>query len=106
MTFGGHGAACTALNSQGFLIENWTLKDNYCFGRTIGSEEKMAVVMEVVFPGLSPEHYDQLKEKVGWVESPPAGGISHFVWWEGDDCHGIDVWESEEAWGVKTVQIP
>ena len=59
----------------------------------------MAVVLEVVFPELSPEQYEQLKAKVGWVESPPAGGISHVVWWEGDDCHGVDIWESEEAWG-------
>jgi hypothetical protein len=60
----------------------------------------MPVVLEVVFPGLSPDQYDQLKAKVGWVEAPPAGGISHVVWWEGDDCHGIDIWESEEAWGA------
>ena len=58
----------------------------------------MAVVLEVVFPGLSRADYDRLKEKVGWVASPPAGGISHVVWWDGDDCHGIDVWESQEAW--------
>ena len=60
----------------------------------------MAVILEVVFPGLSPQQYDQLKDKVGWVESPPVGGISHLVWWEGDDCHGVDVWESTEAWAA------
>ncbi len=60
----------------------------------------MAVILEVVFQGLSPQQYDQLKEKVGWVDSPPVGGISHVVWWEGDDCHGIDVWESEDAWAA------
>ena len=60
----------------------------------------MAVVLEVVFRGLAREQYDHLKRKVGWVEAPPAGGISHLVWWEGDDCHGIDVWESEEAWAT------
>ena len=58
----------------------------------------MAVILEVVFPGLTPEQYDQLKEEVDWVSSPPDGGISHLVWWEGDDCHGIDVWDSEGAW--------
>ena len=86
--------------SQLSLIEDSPLSRNDCSRRALGSEEKMAIVMEVIFPGLSPEHYDQLKEKVGWVASPPAGGISHLVWWEGDDCHGIDVWESEEAWGA------
>jgi hypothetical protein len=58
----------------------------------------MAVVLEVVFPGLTRESYDQLKSKVGWVDSPPDGGISHVVWWEGDDCHGVGVWESLQAW--------
>jgi hypothetical protein len=58
----------------------------------------MAVVLEVVFPGLSRDDYDGLKSKVGWVTSPPVGGISHVVWWDGNDCHGIDVWESAEAW--------
>lgn len=58
----------------------------------------MAVILEVVFPGMSPKQYDQLKEKVGWVASPPVGGISHVVWWEGNDCRGIDVWESEADW--------
>jgi hypothetical protein len=60
----------------------------------------MPVVLEVVFPGLSPDQCDQLKAKVGWVEKPPAGGISHIVWWDGDDYHGVDVWESEEARGA------
>lgn len=58
----------------------------------------MAVILDVVFPGLTRAEYDQLKAKVGWVESPPQGGIAHLVWWEGEDCHGVDVWESEQAW--------
>lgn len=60
----------------------------------------MAVILEVVFPGLSPEDYERLKEKVGWVESPPKGGISRVVWWEGDDCHGFDVWDSADSWAA------
>ena len=58
----------------------------------------MAIVLELVFPKLTRDQYDQLKSRVGWVDSPPTGGISHVVWWEGDDCHGIDVWESQQAW--------
>ncbi len=58
----------------------------------------MAVVLDVVFRGMTQAQYDQLKEAVDWVNAPPDGGISHVVWWEGDDCHGIDVWESEDAW--------
>ena len=58
----------------------------------------MAVVLSVLFSRLTPQQYDKLKEEVGWASSPPEGGISHLVWWEGNDCHGVDVWESEEAW--------
>ena len=29
---------------------------------------------------------------------PPVGGIVHLAWWEGEDCHGLDVWDSEQAW--------
>jgi hypothetical protein len=56
----------------------------------------MAVVLQVVFPGLTPRQYDQLKEEVDWVNSPPKGGISHLVWWEGNDCHGVDVWDQKK----------
>jgi hypothetical protein len=58
----------------------------------------MAVVVEVVIPEISRDQYDALRTEVGWLEEPPAGGISHTVWWEGDDCHGLDVWEDDAAW--------
>ena len=69
----------------GELSEVGTRKEPYR-GRDLGS--------------CIPQQYDQLKEKVGWVDSPPDGGISHVVWWEGEDCHGIDVWESAEDWAA------
>jgi hypothetical protein len=59
----------------------------------------MAVVAHVVLAGLSKEDYDAVREATGWLEEPPAGGISHLVWWEGGDCHTADAWESEEAFG-------
>ena len=58
----------------------------------------MAVVARVVLPNFNKEQYEALRNAVGWLEEPPIGGISHVVWWEGNDCHGLDVWESEEAW--------
>ncbi len=58
----------------------------------------MAVVAKVVLPNFSKSQYEALRDEVGWLDKPPAGGISHVAWWEGDDCHGLDVWESEEAW--------
>ena len=40
---------------------------------------------------------DALRTEVGWLESPPVGGISHITWCEDDGLHGVDVWESEDA---------
>jgi hypothetical protein len=57
----------------------------------------MAVVAHVVLPGVAKEQYDQVRELVGWLGKPPAGGISHLTWWEGGDCHNMDSRESEQA---------
>jgi hypothetical protein len=34
-----------------------------------------------------------------WLATPPDGGIAHVTWWEGENCHNLDVWESEDAFG-------
>jgi ketosteroid isomerase-like protein len=57
----------------------------------------MAVVVHVTLRGVTPAQYDAVREHAGWIEQPPAGGLSHTTWWEGDDCHNLDAWESEEA---------
>ena len=57
----------------------------------------MTIVAHVVLSGLSQEDYDRVREAAGWLEEPPAGGISHLTWWDGGDCHHTDAWESEEA---------
>jgi len=57
----------------------------------------MAVVAHVVLTGLSQQDYDAVREATGWLQEPPAGGISHLTWWEGGDCHNMDAWESEQA---------
>ncbi len=28
------------------------------------------------------------------------GGLAHLTWWEGEDCHNIDGWESMEAFNA------
>lgn len=58
----------------------------------------MTVVARVVLPNLDKAQYESLRDEVGWLDEPPIGGIFHAVWWEGGDCHGLDVWDSEEAW--------
>ncbi|MFL6239321.1 MAG: nuclear transport factor 2 family protein [Actinomycetes bacterium] len=60
----------------------------------------MAVVVHVTLRGVTPAQYDAVRERAGWIEQPPAGGISHTTWWEGDDCHNLDAWESEEAFAA------
>ena len=57
----------------------------------------MAVIAHVVLPGVSRAEYDAVREAAGWLERPPVGGLMHVTWWEGDDCHNVDAWESEAA---------
>ena len=60
----------------------------------------MAVVAHIILQGVSPDQYDDVRAEVGWLDRPPDGGYSHVTWWEGNDCHNIDAWESEEAFGA------
>lgn len=60
-------------------------------------EEAMAVVAHVVLPGVTKAQYDQVREAVGWLDAPC---LSHLTWWEGEDCHNMDAWESEEAFNT------
>ena len=57
----------------------------------------MAVVAEVTLRGISREQYDAVRERTGWLERTPDGGLAHLTWWEGEDCHNLDGWESEAA---------
>jgi hypothetical protein len=57
----------------------------------------MAVVVEVTLAGVSADKYDALRAEVGWLDTPPTGGICHVVWVEGNDLRGLDVCESENA---------
>jgi hypothetical protein len=60
----------------------------------------MAVVAHVILRGVTREQYDAVRAEVGWLERTPEGGLSHVTWWEGDDCHNIDGWESEAAFNT------
>jgi hypothetical protein len=57
----------------------------------------MAVVAHIVLPGVTKEQYDRVRAACGWLERPPTGGLAHLAWWEGDDNHNLDGWESEAA---------
>jgi ketosteroid isomerase-like protein/predicted ester cyclase len=57
----------------------------------------MAVIAEVTLRGITREQYDAVRKGTGWLERPPDGGLAHLAWWEGEDCHNLDGWESEAA---------
>jgi hypothetical protein len=60
----------------------------------------MAVVAHVVLRGVTRQQYDAIRAAADWINVHPEGGISHVTWWEGDDCHNVDAWDSEAAFGV------
>ena len=60
----------------------------------------MAVIAHVVLRGVTPAQYDQVRNEVRWLEQVPAGGLAHLTWWEGEDCHNTDAWESEDAFNA------
>ena len=60
----------------------------------------MAVIAEVTLRGITTEQYDAVRERTGWLDRQPDGGMAHLTWWEGEDCHNADAWESEAAFGA------
>ncbi|MFP5219452.1 MAG: nuclear transport factor 2 family protein [Actinomycetes bacterium] len=57
----------------------------------------MSVAVEVILRGITQQQYDAVRAEAQWLTTPPEGGLSHVCWWEGEDCHNVDAWESEEA---------
>ena len=51
----------------------------------------MALAVHVVIRGVTKEQYDAVRAADGWLQNPPAGGISHVTWWDGTDCHNLGV---------------
>ena len=59
----------------------------------------MTLIAHVILRGVSQEQYDAVRAECGWLEEVPVGGLAHLSWWEGDDNHSMDAWESEEDFG-------
>jgi hypothetical protein len=57
----------------------------------------MAVVAQVVLRGVDRKQYDAVRAAADWGNVAADGGLSHVSWWEGDDCHSMDVWDSEDT---------
>jgi hypothetical protein len=56
----------------------------------------MPVVMQMHWPEITIELYEQARERIGWERDVPAGAISHVAWMADDGFHVVDVWESAE----------
>ncbi len=59
----------------------------------------MAVLVEVVFPvGVTNELLDAVTDEMGVDAELPPGGIVHVHFEKGGRSHGVDVWDSVEAY--------
>jgi hypothetical protein len=54
----------------------------------------MATAMVMRFPGITPEIYDEAREKIGWERDPADGGLFHAAGWDDGVLRVFDVWES------------
>ena len=43
----------------------------------------MAVIAHVILHGVTPQQYDAVRAKAGWLEQSPDGGVAHLTWWAG-----------------------
>ena len=53
-------------------------------------------MMLMRWAGVTPEQYDEARERVGWEWNPAPGGIFHVAAFADDGMHVTDVWESAE----------
>jgi len=73
------------------------------------SEEVGVATARFVKTGITPDEYDQMREKLGVGETPPAGGVFHAAA-VGEDgkIRVFEVWDSREqaeAWGDKVMAV-
>ena len=54
----------------------------------------MAVMMTMHWAGVTPLQYDELRARVGWLETPPDGGHVHVAGFGDDGLRITDVWDS------------
>lgn len=58
----------------------------------------MAMVLIQDLDQSTLEQYDQVNEKLGVDDDPPAGLLIHTASERGGGVRIVDVWESEDAW--------
>src|SRR3954468_13042271 len=66
-------------------------------GQVAGGRRDMAVVVRLVWRGVTEVQYGQARERVGWEREPPAGGLAHVAWFDAEGLRIVNVWESAEG---------
>jgi hypothetical protein len=76
----------------------------------------MAVMMQMLWPGIGAEEYEAARNHVNWEGDVPSGGMFHVVAVTDEGVRVTDVWESAEQFdafvqnrlmpGVQTLGIP
>ena len=56
----------------------------------------MALMMKYEWEGVTPEQYDAVRARAGWLETPPPGGRVHIAAFNGSGLQITDVWDSIE----------
>ena len=58
----------------------------------------MTIVMRMIWSGVTPEQYDEVRRRVNWIGNPAAGGDVHIASFDDNgDLHCTDVWDSEDS---------
>lgn len=56
----------------------------------------MAIVMNMYWPEVTREQYEQVRREVNWEGDAPQGGKLHVAWFGEDGFHVFDLWESAD----------
>ncbi len=57
----------------------------------------MATVMNMHWPEVTKEQYEQVRGEVNWEGDVPAGAKFHVAWFADDGFRVLDIWESQSA---------
>jgi hypothetical protein len=52
--------------------------------------------MQMRWTGVTPEQYEEARQKIDWEGNVPDGAVLHVSGFDGDDLRVTDVWESQE----------
>jgi hypothetical protein len=60
----------------------------------------MAIVMQMHWPEVSKDQYEQVRKLVAWETQVPKGAKYHVAWFGKDGFHVIDVWASAQEFNA------